>query len=286
MFFGVFQALLAEKDNFVWSNDAQVYKLEKPLSTTINFIEQDTYAIETITSGEIKFNANGNLEYFSCYLNESIYMSNNELVHTSTGDVVWTFSNYGTTVITDEDRQTSSKPSNPSNPNSTMSEEKWKNMISASALSNYTYNYTTTSQEYNYTTNYTIIYAETEAYVHQSITGEITYEDTEILTGNNYAAVKSQYELSFLKIIENYEKFQYNTEKNVYEIIAPFEIVIDYETGTTTSLINECEITVSDGKLSKIVKKSTDTTNGTATSVESTFEFSDYETSSIPKTNQ
>ena len=105
LFLGIFQALLAEKDNFVWNSEEKSYTVGKEVSTRIDLNTEDAYSIEKISEGIVKFSENGRLEYFSCVLNEIIYKTDGTLLQETSGDVVWTFSDYGTTVITDDEKK-------------------------------------------------------------------------------------------------------------------------------------------------------------------------------------
>ena len=51
-----------------------------------------------MTNGKVKFDANGNLEYFSCTIKDTVY-KDDEPKSEVVGDVVWTFADYGTTVL-------------------------------------------------------------------------------------------------------------------------------------------------------------------------------------------
>ena len=98
MFFEVFFALLNERDNFVWDSELGYYINSKEVSTTVKSHDPNEYANEVMTNGKVKFDSEGNVEYFSCTLKESVYY-NDELKTEVIGEVVWTFSEYGTTVV-------------------------------------------------------------------------------------------------------------------------------------------------------------------------------------------
>ena len=97
LFFKTFLALLAEKDNFVYDSEEGVYIAPAKISVRVEGTE-GAYAVETMTNGRIKIDANGNVEYFSCTLDEKSYFDN-KLSTQVIGDAVWSFSDYGTTVV-------------------------------------------------------------------------------------------------------------------------------------------------------------------------------------------
>lgn len=98
MFLEVFLGLLAERDNFVYDAEKNVYINPKDVSVDVESSE-DHRANETMKNGEVKFNANGLIEFFSCELTETVYF--NDTVRSITTNATWTFSDYGTTVITE-----------------------------------------------------------------------------------------------------------------------------------------------------------------------------------------
>ena len=97
LFFETFFALLSEKDNFVYDATEGVYIAPATVTVTIPQGESMS-AEETMRNGKLKIDANGNIEYFSCTLTEKVFMDGSISADT-TADVVWTFSDYGTTVI-------------------------------------------------------------------------------------------------------------------------------------------------------------------------------------------
>lgn len=99
MFLDVFLGLLAERDNFVYDAEKKAYINPKDVSVTVE-ANEGYHAVETMKKGEVKFNANGLIELFSCELTETVYF-NDELVRSTTTNATWTFSGYGTTVITE-----------------------------------------------------------------------------------------------------------------------------------------------------------------------------------------
>ena len=96
MFLNIFLALLAERDNFIWDSESGLYIAPKEVTVRVEGTN-GAYGIEVMTNGKVKFDHNGNIEYFSCTLDETTY---NEVESTHVvGNVIWAFSEYGTTVI-------------------------------------------------------------------------------------------------------------------------------------------------------------------------------------------
>ena len=99
MFLTMFLAFLAERDNYVYDKETGEYK--SPDEVTVKVVpigSENSYNIEVMTNGKVKFDANGNLEYFSCTIKDTVY-KDEEPKSEVVGDVVWTFSDYGTTVL-------------------------------------------------------------------------------------------------------------------------------------------------------------------------------------------
>lgn len=94
-------AVLADQANYTFDEETGVYSSSSVIETTLNMSDEETEARadETISDAEIKFK-DGKIEYFKCHVVEKIYV-NGQLVNTLDGDSVWTFSDYGTTVITE-----------------------------------------------------------------------------------------------------------------------------------------------------------------------------------------
>ena len=94
-------AILADQANYTFDEETGVYSSSSVIETTLSFAQEEgeAHADETVSNAEIKFK-DGKIEYFKCHIVEKIYV-NNQLVNTLDGDSVWTFSDYGTTVITE-----------------------------------------------------------------------------------------------------------------------------------------------------------------------------------------
>ncbi len=100
MFYDIFAALLADYDNFVYNSEKSIY--ETPSEINVDVSDSvgglTTSVIESIKNAQVKFGANGKLEYFEGYHTESMY-ENGSLLGSISGKIIWTYSNYGTTVI-------------------------------------------------------------------------------------------------------------------------------------------------------------------------------------------
>ena len=82
-------AVLADQANYTFDEETGVYSSSSVIETTLNMSDEETEA-----------RADEKIEYFKCHVVEKIYV-NGQLVNTLDGDSVWTFSDYGTTVITE-----------------------------------------------------------------------------------------------------------------------------------------------------------------------------------------
>ena len=103
LFLQTFLAIVEDRDNFEYDETTKLYTA-KSAEARIDQSE-GLYITEKMKDGKLAFNKDGNVDTFECNLTESIYM-NNELKQSATIDVTWTFSNYGTTVITAEEKAT------------------------------------------------------------------------------------------------------------------------------------------------------------------------------------
>ena len=94
-------AILADQANYTFDAEKGTYSSSSVIETTLEIAmeEGEAHADETVSNAEIKFK-NGKIEYFKCHIVEKIYVDG-QLVNTLDGDSVWTFSDYGTTVITE-----------------------------------------------------------------------------------------------------------------------------------------------------------------------------------------
>ncbi len=101
MFLQVILSVLDERDNFEYDSENQVYLSKNAIKKEIT-IDDERVDKVTMTNGKVKFDAKGNLIYFECTLTESVY-NGETLEGGHTTDTVWTFKDYGTTVITQEE---------------------------------------------------------------------------------------------------------------------------------------------------------------------------------------
>ena len=103
LFLQTFLAIVEDRDNFEYDETTKLYTA-KNAEARIDQSE-GLYLTEKVKDGKLAFNKDGNVDTFECNLTESIYMAN-ELKQSINIDVTWTFSNYGTTVITAEEKAT------------------------------------------------------------------------------------------------------------------------------------------------------------------------------------
>ncbi len=107
--FNTVLAVLADYENYVYDEEAGVYRTENAVEARIedtvefNMPGVSSYTIERMENGEVKIE-NGRLIYFSGMLTESIYFvsadgSQEMLAFTQEMETVWELVDYGTTVI-------------------------------------------------------------------------------------------------------------------------------------------------------------------------------------------
>lgn len=101
LFLQTFLAIVEDRDNFEYNETTKLYTA-KNAEARIDQAD-GIYLTEKMKDGKLAFNKDGNVDTFECNLTESIYMAN-ELKQSINIDVTWTFSNYGTTVITAEEK--------------------------------------------------------------------------------------------------------------------------------------------------------------------------------------
>ena len=77
-----------------------MYKAPNKITVVLDDIREGYHTEEAITNAKVKFDSKGNIEYFSGYFVETVKYGG-EVVGVTQGDTVWTFSNFGTTVITE-----------------------------------------------------------------------------------------------------------------------------------------------------------------------------------------
>ncbi len=102
LFFQTMKALLADQANYVYNAETGIYTSPSVVEVRVEMDSQEGVPVfddVKMENSEIKFK-DGKIEYFKCHIVEKIYV-NNQLVNTLDGDSVWTFSDYGTTVITE-----------------------------------------------------------------------------------------------------------------------------------------------------------------------------------------
>lgn len=99
-FLAMFKALLEEYDNFVYDSEKGVYVNPEEITVTVSMGEGG-HTVDKMTDGKVKFGQNGKLEYFECNHTESVYFDG-ELAVSVSGKIVWTWSDYGTTVIEED----------------------------------------------------------------------------------------------------------------------------------------------------------------------------------------
>ncbi|MBQ3219077.1 MAG: hypothetical protein IJB32_00575 [Clostridia bacterium] len=100
MFYDMYATLLKDYDNFVYDSVKSIYTTPNEIIVDVSKSvgEMSTKVYVSIKNAQVKFGANGKLEYFEAHHTESIY-ENDTLLASISGKIIWTYSNYGTTVI-------------------------------------------------------------------------------------------------------------------------------------------------------------------------------------------
>ncbi len=100
MFYDMFAALLKNYDNFTYDDEKNIYKSPSEIIVDVSDSVGETQlqVFESINNAQIKFGTNGKLEYFESDHKESIY-EDDLLLASISGKILWTYSNYGTTII-------------------------------------------------------------------------------------------------------------------------------------------------------------------------------------------
>lgn len=94
-FTAVFLSLLESRDNYEYDDGVYVNEEEIKVTVTVDGCRDDI----TMKDGEVKFDENGNLEYFTCTLTETIYDRDGNREYSYTAKSTWNFADYGKTVI-------------------------------------------------------------------------------------------------------------------------------------------------------------------------------------------
>lgn len=106
MFLEVFLALLAEKDNYVYDAESKSYVAPEKISVTLNLDGNRTDLVE-MDNGVVKFDEKGRLVSFTCTLKETVTTpttdGQTQTVTAPVCDSIWTFTDYGSTVITEDE---------------------------------------------------------------------------------------------------------------------------------------------------------------------------------------
>jgi len=105
LFLKTFLGIVENRENFEYDKEAKIYKADD-VEVRVDQAP-GVYVVENVKNGKLKFSKDGNVEEFICTLTESVYY-NNEMKESLTIDVTWTFSDYGTTEITETEQKASS----------------------------------------------------------------------------------------------------------------------------------------------------------------------------------
>ncbi|MBR5250895.1 MAG: hypothetical protein IKV38_02645 [Clostridia bacterium] len=99
MVLNLFVGLIADYQNFTYDEQEGVYLSTTTITTTVTDEVSGYTATESLTNGKVKFSSDYTVESLTCDMTETIYM-NGQLIHTGQyNDMVFTFKDFGTTVV-------------------------------------------------------------------------------------------------------------------------------------------------------------------------------------------
>ncbi|MBE6694138.1 MAG: hypothetical protein E7589_05185 [Ruminococcaceae bacterium] len=241
MFLIVFLSLLAEKDNFVFDPEEGVFKAPNEVTATVEGSEEGWSAHESMNDGKVKFSIEGNLEYFACTLTETTYIGEEEL-NSYTCDAMWTFSDYGKTVITEEEQAATDFGGSSDGGDEEVSlgvslnPEQWNAAIQISNFNNVTMTSSAlflsgndSNTDINLTTFWldgnTVKIQEGEDYSEVSTDAEMV------------SSVRTWYIDTTLAIVENFDDFTYDEELGCYAAGEPivYNVTIEDYNATITA---------------------------------------------------
>ena len=176
-----------------------------------------------------------------------------------------------------------------------ISEEKWKAMISPATLTNYTLKcggkMTQTSHETAivHDQSFTVKFNADKCSAYE--TAKLEGEEEVVLvnklfTGEDFPPVKETYESLFLALLAEYKNYRYNSTDNVYELLEPIDITIEYEDATAFVSVSNSRVSISDdGRLTMLVcnYSQREISLDFFMASEMTYTFSDYNTTVIPE---
>ncbi len=220
LFLGVFLALLAEKDNYVYDPVEKIYNAPEEVSARIERSET-YYVIETLKGGKVKFGADGKLEYFTGELTETLYSEEGSEGYTY--DMTVTFSDYGTTVV---DENTSDG----------MSEEEWNAAIADERFDNVTLYYTFDSGVS--TIDQQVKIANGNVYRRAVLTLGSGVNDIqeEYFTGDEAKYQRDMFTEIFIALLESRENYDFNIYTEKYFSDKEITASITHADGTTTKV--------------------------------------------------
>lgn len=247
MFINVFLGLLKERENFVYDFDAGVYNAPNEVVATAT--EQEGYVVtESMKNGKVKFDAQGNLEYFICDLTEAIN-NGEEDTFSMTFAASWTFADYNKTVITAEEAAAEENggpsyvpdddPEDGADITLVIDENAWYNAISEDHFRNVTLSYDATF----------IV-----GYDQGHHAGAYLLDGYEMMANGEYVddpamtdAVRSFYLDTVLAMMQNFDQFTYDPEFNCFVSIEDITYTVDVEPyGTVGISVNDVCITFDD----------------------------------------
>lgn len=95
----LFIGLIEKYENFTFDEQESVYVSTDTITTTITDDVSGYTAVETLTNGKVKFNDDYTIEWLTCDITEEIFVDGQPLRVSNFDDMVFTFKDFGTTVV-------------------------------------------------------------------------------------------------------------------------------------------------------------------------------------------
>ena len=95
----LFIGLIEKYENFTFDEQESVYVSTDTITTTVTDDVSGYTAVETLTNGKVKFNDDYTIEWLTCDITEEIFVNGQPLRVSNFDDMVFTFKDFGTTVV-------------------------------------------------------------------------------------------------------------------------------------------------------------------------------------------
>ena len=95
----LFIGLIEKYENFTFDEQESVYVSTDTITSTVTDDVSGYTAVETLTNGKVKFNDDYTIEWLTCDITEEIFVNGQPLRVSNLNDMVFTFKDFGTTVV-------------------------------------------------------------------------------------------------------------------------------------------------------------------------------------------